>query len=266
MRTPSIVSLLLLLVFASTLPAEARGKKKDKKAEESDASMVASSFSGLAFRGIGPGFMSGRVADIDIHPSDPSRWVLGIASGGVWITENAGTSWKPVFDGQSSYSVGAVTIDPNDPHTIWVGTGENNSQRSVAYGDGVYKSTDGGRSWKHVGLADSEHIGMILVDPRDSQTVFVAAQGPLWRAGGDRGLYKTTDGGESWELVLEVDEHTGANEVWLDPRDPDTMLASTYQRRRRTWTLINGGPELGDLASSTDGGKTWNARSSKRSA
>ncbi|MEM1245127.1 MAG: glycosyl hydrolase [Acidobacteriota bacterium] len=248
---------LALALTLSALPAGAQKKKAEKKAaEKPEGSMVASSFSGLGFRSIGPGFMSGRVADIEIHPSNPNRWVLGVASGGVWITENAGTTWKPVFDGQSSYSVGAVTIDPNDPHTIWVGTGENKSQRSVAYGDGVYKSTDSGRSWKNVGLKDSEHIGRIVVDPRDSQTVFVAAQGPLWSAGGDRGLYKTTDGGESWELVLEIDEHTGVNEVWLDPRDPDTLLASTYQRRRRTWTLIHGGPGSG-LWRSTDGGANW---------
>ncbi|MEM9405788.1 MAG: glycosyl hydrolase, partial [Acidobacteriota bacterium] len=167
---------LALALTLSALPAGAQKKKAEKKAaEKPEGSMVASSFSGLGFRSIGPGFMSGRVADIEIHPSNPNRWVLGVASGGVWITENAGTTWKPVFDGQSSYSVGAVTIDPNDPHTIWVGTGENKSQRSVAYGDGVYKSTDSGRSWKKVGLKDSEHIGRIVVDPRDSQTVFVAA-------------------------------------------------------------------------------------------
>lgn len=249
----SLVSLLLLFAVA-VAPAEARKDRSGSSGE--DSPLEASSFTGLAFRGVGPALMSGRVADIDIHPSNPRRWVVGVASGGVWITENAGTTWKPVFDGQPSYSVGAVTIDPNDPHTIWVGTGENNSQRSVAYGDGVYKSIDGGATWNNVGLPESEHIGMILVDPRDSDTVFVAAQGPLWRAGGDRGLYKTTDGGATWNKVLDVDEHTGANEVWIDPRDPDVMLASTYQRRRRQWTLINGGPGSG-MWRSTDAGETW---------
>jgi photosystem II stability/assembly factor-like uncharacterized protein len=149
-----------------------------------------------------------------------------------------------------------VTIDPNNPLVVWVGTGENNSQRSVGYGDGVYKSIDGGKSWNNVGLEQSEHIGKIVVDPRDSNVVYVAAQGPLWAAGGDRGLYKTTDGGENWEPILEIDEHTGVNEVMLDPRNPDVLFASSYQRRRRVWTLINGGPGSG-IHKSTDAGKTW---------
>ena len=218
--------------------------------------LTAETFGGLEFRGVGPALASGRVVDLAVDPQDSSRWVIGVAAGGVWITENAGTTWTPVFDSQPSYSVGCVTIDPNNSHTIWVGTGENNSQRSVAYGDGVYRSDDGGKSWANSGLADSEHIGKIVVDPRDSGTVFVAAQGPLWRSGGDRGLYKTTDGGANWRAVLEIDEHTGVNDVVLDPRNPDHMLATSYQRRRRTWTLIDGGPGSGVWRSS-DGGETW---------
>src|SRR5262249_5592494 len=144
-----------------------------------------------------------------------------------------------------------------NPNVVWVGTGENNSQRSVGYGDGVYKSTDGGKTWENMGLKDSEHIGKILIDPRSSDTVYVAAQGPLWGPGGDRGLYKTTDGGKTWEKVLFISENPGVTDVALDPRDPDVLIAAAYQRRRHVWTLINGGPESA-LYRSTNGGKSWN--------
>ena len=145
-------------------------------------------FKGLELRGIGPAFMSGRIADIVIHPENNSIWYVAVGSGGVWKTINAGTTWTPVFDNEGSYSIGCITLDPNNPNVVWVGTGENVSGRHVGYGDGVYRSRDGGQSWEHMGLENSEHIGMIRVDPRDSDTVFVAAQGPLWAGGGDRGL------------------------------------------------------------------------------
>ena len=174
----------------------------------------------------------------------------------MWRTDNGGTTWTPVFDGEGSYSIGSVTIDPRNPHVVWVGTGENNSQRSVGYGDGVYKSEDGGQSWKNVGLKASEHIGKILVHPEDSNVVYVAAQGPLWAPGGDRGLYKTTDGGKTWNAVLTIDENTGVTDVVMDPRDPDTLVAASYQRRRHVFTLIDGGPGSG-VHKTTDGGKTW---------
>ena len=232
---------------------------KNKAAEETDEDkgpFQAKTFSGLALRGLGPGLVSGRISDIAVDPGQPKRQFVAVASGGVWKTDNAGTTWTPVFDDQGSYSIGCVTLDPQHPNVVWVGTGENNSQRSVAYGDGVYKSTDGGKSWKNVGLEQSEHIGKIVVDPRDSNVVYVAAQGPLWLPGGDRGLYKTLDGGENWERVLEIDEHTGVNEVLLDPRNPDVLYASSYQRRRRVWTLIDGGPGSG-IHKSVDAGATW---------
>ena len=218
--------------------------------------LTAETLSGLELRGIGPALSSGRISDIAVDPTDNSRYFVTVASGGVWRTTNAGTTWEPVFDSEGSYSIGCVTIDPHDPNVVWVGTGENNSQRSVSYGDGVYKSLDGGSTWKNMGLKESEHIGNIVVDPRDANVVWVAAQGPLWRSGGDRGLYRTTDGGATWERVLHISDDTGIAEVRLHPEDPDTILASAYQRRRHTWTLINGGPESG-LHKSTDGGKTW---------
>jgi photosystem II stability/assembly factor-like uncharacterized protein len=196
------------------------------------------------------------VVGFAVHPNDRSQYFVAAASGGVWKTTNAGTTWTPVFDSEGSYSIGYVVLDPKNPNVVWVGTGENNSQRSVGYGDGVYRSDDGGKSWKNMGLKKSEHIGRIVIDPRNSNTVYVAAQGPLWGPGGDRGLFKTTDGGKSWKKVLSISENTGVTDVVLDPRNPDVLLAASYQRRRHVWTLINGGPESA-LHKSTDGGASW---------
>jgi len=218
--------------------------------------MEAKTFNGLAWRGIGPALMSGRIADIAVDPERRSTWYVAVGSGGVWKTVNRGTTWTSVFDGQGSYSIGCVAIDPNDNDVIWVGTGENVSGRHVGYGDGVYRSRDGGASWENLGLKASEHIGMIRIDPRDSDVVYVAAQGPLWSAGGERGLYKTTDGGATWKRILAGGEYTGVNEVHLDPRDPDVVYAVRHQRFRNVAALINGGPESG-IFKSTDGGQTW---------
>jgi photosystem II stability/assembly factor-like uncharacterized protein len=213
-------------------------------------------FSGLRARSIGPAVTSGRIMTIAVDPSNNAVVYVGAASGGVWKTVNGGATWQPVFDTQGSFSIGWVTIDTKRPNVIWVGTGERNSQRSVAYGDGVYKSEDGGRSWTNVGLKSSEHIGRVVISPKDSDTVWVAAQGPLWASGGDRGLYKTTDGGASWTQALKISELTGVTDVVVDPRNPDVVVAAAYQRRRHFFTLINGGPESA-IHRSTDGGKTW---------
>ena len=221
-----------------------------------DPTVIAEAAQGLALRGIGPALMGGRIADIAVHSDDPTTWYIAVGSGGVWKTTNAGTTWTPIFDDQPSYSIGDVAIDPSDPDIVWVGTGENVSGRHVAWGDGVYRSRDGGRTWEHMGLAASEHIGKILVDPRDGNTVFVAAEGPLWSAGGERGLYRTEDGGATWEAVLTVDENTGVTDVEFDPVDPDIMYAATYERRRSVWALLAGGPGSG-IHKSTDGGRTW---------
>lgn len=241
-RTLAVLALLATSLFAAD---ETKKDAYDAKA-----------FTGLAFRSIGPAVTSGRIGDIAIHPSDTSTWYVAAASGGVWKTVNAGTTWTPIFDKQQSYSIGCVVVDPKDPLVVWVGTGENNSQRSVSYGDGVYKSTDGGATWKNVGLEKSEHIGKIVIDPRDSNVVYVASQGPLWSSGGDRGLYKTTDGGKSWKKILDISPETGVSDLVYDPRNPDTLYAVAYQRRRHVWTLINGGPESA-IHKSTDGGATW---------
>ena len=248
-----------LIGFAALL-----GAAKTTPPEKSDAAkdpMSADTWSGLALRSIGPGIASGRIMDLAVEPSRPSRFFVAVASGGVWKTVNDGTTWTPVFDHEGSYSIGCVTLDPNNPSVVWVGTGESNSQRAVYYGDGVYRSEDGGASWKNMGLKTSEHIGRIVVDPRDSRVVYVAAQGPLWAAGGERGLYKTTDAGKTWKSVLTVSENTGVTDVVMDPRNPDVLYAASYQRRRHVWTMIDGGPESA-IYKSTDAGATWNKLSS----
>jgi photosystem II stability/assembly factor-like uncharacterized protein len=208
------------------------------------------------FRHLGPAVTSGRVVGFAVHPTDRTRYFVAVASGGVWKTVNSGTTWTPVFDKQGSYSIGQVVMDPKNPDVIWVGTGENNNQRSVGYGDGVYKSRDGGQTWENVGLKASEHVGRIVIHPKESDTVYVAAQGPLWSGGGDRGLYRTADGGKTWAKLLDIDENTGVTDVALDPRNPDVILAATHQRRRHQWTIVHGGPGSG-LHRSTDAGKTW---------
>ncbi|MEM7765407.1 MAG: glycosyl hydrolase [Pseudomonadota bacterium] len=210
----------------------------------------------LPLRHIGPAITSGRIADFAFYPGSKHEFLAGVASGNLWKTDNAGITWTPIFDNEGSYAIGVVEIDPNDSDTIWVGTGENKAQRSVAYGDGVYKSVDGGKSWKNMGLKDSGHIGKIWINPADSDEVLVAAQGPLWSDGGDRGLYRTTDGGDNWVRILDIDEHTGINEFIVDPADADVIIAASYQRRRHVWTLINGGPGSG-IHKSTDRGATW---------
>ncbi len=213
-------------------------------------------FAGLKFRNIGPALTSGRISDFAFNKGGSHSYFVATASGNLWKTDNNGTTWQALFENEGSYAIGVVEIDPNNPNTVWVGTGENNAQRSVANGDGVYKSVDGGKSWTNMGLADSGHISQIWINPQDSNIVLVAAQGPLWNEGGDRGLYKTTDGGETWTRILEVDEHTGVNEFVVDPRDFDNIVVSTYQRRRHVWVLINGGPGSG-IRRTTDGGETW---------
>jgi photosystem II stability/assembly factor-like uncharacterized protein len=209
-----------------------------------------------SFRSLGPSLTTGRVSDVDIDPKNPNVWYVASASGGLWKTENRGNTFTPIFDQYGSYSLGCVVVDPHNSNVVWLGTGENNNQRSVGFGDGVYKSTDAGKTWKRAGLENSEHIQNIFVDPRNSNVVYVTAIGPLWSSGGDRGLFKTTDGGATWKAVLSIGPDTGATDLAMDPRKPDTLYVAMLQRRRAVGQLIGGGPESG-IYKSTNGGASW---------
>ena len=244
--------LCLLLILSISLNLNAQ-RRKGKAAPEKKETF---SMGDLKLRNVGPAFLSGRIADIAVHPDDDDVWYVAVGSGGVWKTENSGTTWTPLFDKQSSYSIGCITIDPNNPATIWVGTGENVGGRHVGYGDGVYRSKDGGQTWENMGLKSSEHISEIIVHPDNPNVVWVAAQGPLWTKGGERGFYMTTDGGESWTKTLGGNEWTGVTDIMLDPRNPDRIYAATWQRHRTVAALMGGGPDSG-IHRSEDGGQTW---------
>ena len=249
-----IYLLLTLLIMSTQIFAQ---KNKNKEAEKKEEGLSAATLSNLKFRSLGPALTSGRISDFAVNPQNPSEYFVASSAGGVWKTTNGGVTFSPVFDQAGAFSIGTVVIDPNNPYIVWVGSGENNNQRSVNYGDGVYKSEDGGKTWKNMGLKNSEHISKIIVDPRNSDVVYVAAVGPLWSAGGDRGVYKTTDGGKTWKAVFTVSTHTGIADMAMDPSDPDILYAAAHQRRRHVFTYISGGPESA-IYKTTDGGATWN--------
>ena len=251
MRLRPFKTLILMSLVASALavPAVAQDSQDDGQVDPAV-------FSALQLRSIGPAFMSGRIGDLAIDQRNPNTWYVAVASGGVFKTTNAGTTFEPIFDDYGSYSIGCVTIDPQQSNTVWVGTGENNGGRHIGFGDGIYVSHDGGKTFTNKGLKKSEHISKILVDPRNSKTVFAASQGPLWSPGGERGLYKSTDGGESWKRVLSAGPYTGVTDVVMDPKNPNVLYAATHQRHRTIWALLNCGPESG-IHKSTDGGQTW---------
>ncbi len=251
-----MLAVFILLAGTEATAQKTKAKKEAVKQEAKSDTLKSGTFGGLKWRSIGPAFTSGRIADFAVNPNNHSEWFVAVASGHVWKTVNNGVTFEPVFDGQKSYSIGVVVIDPNNTSVVWVGTGENNHQRALGYGDGVYKSIDGGKSWKNMGLKDSEHIGKIVIDPRNSDIVFVAAEGSVWGPGGDRGLYKTTDGGKTWKKVLEISENTGVNNILIDPRNPDVMYASSEQRRRHVFTKIGGGPETA-IYKSVNAGESW---------
>ena len=240
--------LCFFILFSFQLDAQKKGDKDP---------MSEATFKALKLRNVGPAFTSGRIADIAIHPDDDNVWYIAVGSGGVWKTDNAGTTWQPIFDNQPSYSIGCITLDPSNPHTVWVGTGENVGGRHVGFGDGIYKSQDGGKTWKNMGLKKSEHISKIIIHPENSNIIWVAAQGPLWSKGDERGLYKSVDGGKTWKKTLGDAEWTGVTDLVVDPRNPDWMYAATWQRHRTVAAYLGGGKNSG-IHRSTDGGETWN--------
>ncbi|HUR21354.1 MAG TPA: hypothetical protein VMZ90_11135, partial [Vicinamibacterales bacterium] len=210
----------------------------------------------IQVRSIGPGLVTGRIADIEIDPKNPSTWYVATAFGGVWKTVNRGVTFTPIFDDYGTFNNCCIVIDPKNSDVLWLGTGENHSQRSAHFGDGIYKTTDAGKTWKRMGLETSEHIGKVIIDPRNSDVVYVAAQGPLFSAGGQRGLYKTTNGGLTWDAVLTISENTGVTDVIFDPKNPDVLYAAAYPRRRHVGQAIGGSPE-GGLYKSSNAGKSW---------
>lgn len=248
-----IVAILTLMLSSNISIGQ---KKATPKPEIKDSLVRSNLVSGLKFRNIGPAFTSGRIADFAVNPKNHSEFYVAVASGHIWKTTNKGLTFEPIFDNNGTYSIGCLALDPNNTNVIWAGTGENNHQRALGYGNGVYKSLDGGKSWKNMGLKESRQIGMILIDPRNSNTVYVAAEGSAWGPGGDRGLYKTIDGGQKWEKVLNISENTGINNIICDPRNPDILYATSEQRRRHVFTKIGGGPETA-VYKSEDAGKNW---------
>jgi photosystem II stability/assembly factor-like uncharacterized protein len=236
----------LLLTVCAALPAAAAQTQPD-------AAMLSS----LRFRSIGPATMSGRITDVAVLESDPTTIYVASATGGVWKTTDNAITVTPVFDRQSVHSVGALGLFQGDPNVVWVGTGEATNRQSSGWGDGIYKSTDGGRTWANMGLPESGHIARIVTHPTNRDIVYVAVPGKLWGPSAERGLYKTTDGGRSWQLVLKGDQDTGVTEVALDPSDANILYAATYQRRRQAFGFVGGGPGSA-LWKSTDAGATWN--------
>lgn len=244
------------VLAASLLALAAAASFAQQPAPVPTGALSAQLLQSITLRNIGPALTPGRVSDIAVDPKNDSTWYISIASGGVWKTTNRGITFSPIFDNYGSYSTGCIVIDPNNSNILWLGTGENQASRSMSFGDGLYKSTDAGETWTRAGLPNSEHIAKIFVDPRNSDTVLVAAQGPLWAPGGDRGIYKTTDGGKTWKPVLQVSENTGATELVPDPRNPDVLYAATWQRRRNVGVMVGSGPEAA-IYKSTNNGDTW---------
>lgn len=222
----------------------------------SSAQVAPEQLSALAARNIGPAGMSGRVAAIDVDLTNRNRIFVGAAAGGVWRSDDGGVTWGPIFDDQPVQSIGDVVVSRANPDHIWVGTGEGNPRQSVSIGNGVYKSVDGGDTWEHMGLEGTERIHRVLPHPTDQDIVYVGSMGPLWNGGGQRGVYKSTDGGESWEQILAGDERTGVADMVMDPVNPDKMLVAMYEHRRSPWFFESGGPTSG-VFMTLDGGESW---------
>jgi photosystem II stability/assembly factor-like uncharacterized protein len=246
MKRSWFVSLLALTVLGVTLAGQ----------QSSSSRLTTDVFRGLALRSIGPNLVTGRIADFEVDPNHSNIYYVAAAAGGVWKSENRGNTWRPIFDEHPAFNMCCIVIDPKDSNVLWLGTGENKNPRSSMIGAGLFKSTDAGATWTRVALENSEHIGNIAIDPRNSNVVYVASQGPLWSAGGDRGIYKTTDGGKTWRAIFTVSPDTGGNEIVIDPNNPDVLYASMWQRRRAVGQMVGGGPE-GGIFKSTDAGAKW---------
>ncbi|MGH9831961.1 MAG: WD40/YVTN/BNR-like repeat-containing protein, partial [Blastocatellia bacterium] len=228
------VILCLALQFSSTLPSNAQ-QQQNRPApppiNQSDDPILKP----FRWRSIGPASMGGRIDDIAVVESNPSVIYLGLATGGVWKSVNNGTTWEPIFDTYTVASIGDIAVCQSDPNIVWVGTGEQNNRQSSSFGDGVYKSTDGGKTFANVGLKETQTIARVVIDPKDANTVYVASLGHLFGQNKERGIYKTTDGGKTWANVKFIDEDTGFTDIVIDPADTKTLYAASYQRRRTSW-------------------------------
>ena len=257
-RHPRVArSVLALILIASPLaatraPARAAAARADGGAGRLDFKLLKD----LAWRSVGPANMGGRISSLAVVESHPATFYVGLGTGGVFKTVNAGTTWEPVFDRQSVASIGAIAVWPKNPNVVWVGTGEANSRNSSSWGDGVYRSLDGGSSWQRMGLEATSTIARVVTDPRDSGVVYVAALGRLWGENPERGVFRTGDGGRTWQHVLKADAGTGAVDLVMDPSDPQTLFAALYARRRSPWSYVSGGPS-GGIFRTRDGGRTW---------
>src|SRR5579871_2183483 len=217
---------------------------------------TATILSHLRFRELGPAVVGGRIDDFAVVESNPDTIYTATASGGIWKTVDGGITWKPIFESVGAMSIGAIAVAPSNPSIVWAGTGEPNNRQSSSWGDGVYKSVDAGKTWAKMGLADSHHIGRIAIDPKNPQIVYVAALGHLWGPNAERGLYKSTDGGKTWNRPLFINDDTGVVDVKIDPQNTETIFAAAYERRRTPFGF-NGGGSNSALYKSTDGGATW---------
>src|SRR5688500_1220936 len=247
---------LRLIVPAVALAATVAATSLTVRGQQPAAAASSNPFDSLYFREIGPATMSGRIADLAVYEANPAIFYVATAHGGVWKTVNNGTTWEAQLQNSGLMSTGDVTISQSNPDLVWVGSGESSNRQSVSWGDGVYKSTDGGKTYANMGLKTSRHINRIAIDPRNNDTVFVAATGSLWGPGGERGVFKTTDGGRTWKQVLKVDENTGANDIVIDPTNSQILYATMYQRQRTACCMNGGGPGSG-IFKSIDGGETW---------
>jgi photosystem II stability/assembly factor-like uncharacterized protein len=246
----------LRIVALMTALFAAFGAQPLVRTEQPPESAARGPFDSLHFRSIGPASMSGRIADVAVYEPNPAIFYVGTAHGGVWKTTNNGTTFEAQLQDQGLMSIGDVAVSQNNPDLVWVGTGESNNRQSTSWGDGIYKSTNGGKAYTNMGLRTSRYINRVVIDPRNNDVVFVAATGSLWGPGGERGIYKTTDGGKTWKQVLKVDDDTGANDLVMDATNNEILYATTYQRRRTACCMNGGGPGSG-LWKSTDGGETW---------
>ena len=253
----STIQFILIIGLIFTVSLSAEESKSKSKAD----SLKNISLSGLQFRPIGPAITGGRVRHIAVNPNNHSEYIIASGSGSLWKTENNGITFKPIFENENVYAIGSIEYDPKNPNVVWAGTGENSNHNNVAYGDGIYKSEDGGNSWKNMGLKESEHIGGIAIDQENSDIVYAAAMGSLRKSAGDRGIFKSVDGGKTWENVLKISENTGCYEIHMDPRYSNILYAVAHQRMRHQYTGVSGGPESG-IYRSTDSGKTWDKLSS----